>query len=122
MSEFDPDAFSRAWNAHNIDLIMAMSTEDCEFHASSGADPRGAISTGQDAVRAAYLAIFKTFPDAQWSNSRSTQIGENRFLTEWRFIATKADGTRLIVDGLDLLNISDGKVRVKNSYRKAITN
>jgi hypothetical protein len=117
---FDPDAFSAAWNAHDLDMIMAMSSDQCEYHASAGADPRGKVYIGQEAVRAAYASIFKTFPDAQWSSSRSTHIAKNRILTEWRFIATKADGNELKVDGLDFLEIDNGKVKVKNSYRKSI--
>ena len=118
---FDPARFSAAWNAHDLDTIMAMSSDQCEFHASAGADPRGTVYIGQEAVRTAYASIFQTFPDAQWSSSRSTYIAENRILAEWRFIATKADGSELKVDGLDLLEIDNGKVKIKNSYRKSIT-
>ena len=117
---FDPDIFSAAWNAHDLDMIMAMSSDQCEFHASAGVEPCGTVYRGQEAVRAAYASIFKTFPDAQWSSSRSTNVAENRILTEWCFIATKADGSQLKVDGLDFLEIYNGKVKVKNSYRKSI--
>ena len=120
MTGFNPDAFSTAWNAHDLDAIMAMSTDDCVFLASAGAQPSGTVYKGQIAVRAAYQTIFNTFKDAQWSSSRSTWIAKDRVLTEWCFRATKPDGTSLVVDGLDLLEISDGKVRVKNSYRKSV--
>ena len=120
MTGFNPDAFSAAWNAHDLDAIMAMSSDDCVFLASAGSPPSGAVHKGQAAVRAAYQNIFNTFKDAQWSNSRSTWIAKDRVLTEWCFRATKADGTSLVVDGLDLLEISGDKVRVKNSYRKSV--
>lgn len=120
MTGFNPDAFSTAWNAHDLDAIMAMSSDDCIFLGSAGASPSGAVHKGQDAVRAAYQTIFDTFKDAQWSESRSTWIAKDRVLTEWRFRATKSDGTSLVVDGLDLLEISGDKVRVKNSYRKSV--
>jgi hypothetical protein len=120
MFPFDSTAFSAAWNAHELDTIMAMSSDDCEFHSSAGSDPRGTVYVGPDAVRAAYANLFAAFPDAQWSDSRSTLIGESRVLTEWRFIATKPDGTKLKVDGLDVLELSNGKVKIKNSYRKSI--
>jgi hypothetical protein len=120
MTGFNPDAFSAAWNAHDLDTIMAMSTDDCVFLASAGSAPSGAVHTGQGAVRAAYQAIFDMFKDAQWSNSRSTWIAKDRVLTEWCFRATKSDGSSLVVDGLDLLEISGDKVRVKNSYRKSV--
>jgi len=120
MSTFDPDAFAAAWNSHDIDQLMAMSSEDCIFLASAGPAPGGTMYSGQMAVRAAYLALFKAFPDGQWTNSRATAIGENRVLVEWQFSATKSDGQPMLVDGLDILDITAGKVRVKNSYRKSI--
>jgi hypothetical protein len=120
MFPFDSTAFSAAWNAHDLDTIMAMSSDDCEFHSAAGSDPRGTVYVGPDAVRAAYATLFAALPDAQWSDSRSTPIGENRVLTEWRFIATKPDGTELKVDGLDVLELSNGKVKIKNSFRKSI--
>lgn len=120
MTGFNPDAFSAAWNAHDLDTIMAMSSDDCIFLASTGSSPSGAVHQGQAAVREAYQSIFQTFKDAQWSESRSTWIAKDRVLTEWRFRATKPDATSLVIDGLDLLEISGDKVRIKNSYRKSV--
>ena len=120
MSTFDPDAFAAAWNSHDIDQLMAMSSEDCIFFASAGPAPGGTMYSGEMAVRAAYQALFKAFPDGQWTNSRATAIGGNRVLVEWQFSATKSDGQPMLVDGLDILDITAGKVRVKNSYRNSI--
>ena len=88
--------------------------------ASAGREAEGARHIGPDAVRKAYRAIFEMFPDGQWTNSRATWLGPNRVLTEWRFVATNSDGTKLEVDGLDLLDLENGKVKIKNSYRKTI--
>lgn len=117
---FDPQKFGAAWNAHDLELIMAMSTDDCEFWASAGREAQGARHVGPQAVRKAYKALFETFPDGQWTNSRATWLNENRVLSEWLFVATKADGTRLEVDGLDLLELENNKVKIKNSFRKTI--
>ena len=121
MTEFDPDLFARSWNAHDLDQLMAMSSENCEFWASAGSGPNGTIHKGQAAVRQAYAAIFSAFPDAQWTNSRASVINDDQILTEWCFTATKSDGSQLAVDGLDILTIENGKVLIKNSFRKALT-
>jgi hypothetical protein len=121
MSAFDPNTFSAAWNTHDIDAILRMSTDDCEFHGSAGSAPSGNRHVGPVAVRAAYEAIFAAYPDAEWSNSRSTFLGPDRVLTEWCFKGTGADGKRIAVDGLDLLELRDGKVWIKNSYRKSVS-
>ena len=120
MSTFDPDAFAAAWNSHDLDQLMKMSSEDCIFLASTGSAPGGTIYSGQIEVREAYAAIFKAFPDGQWTNSRATSLGGGRYLTEWRFAATKPDGEPISVDGLDILEITEGKVSLKNSFRKSI--
>ncbi len=64
MFPFDSTAFSAAWNAYGLDKIMAMSSDDCEFHSSAGSDPLGAVYVGRDALRAAYATLFAAFPDA----------------------------------------------------------
>ena len=120
MSKFDPQRFSAAWNAHDIEAIMAMSSEDCEFWASAGPTPSGKVSRGQAQVRAAYLALFATFPDGQWTNGRAVFLSPERVLAEWRFVASRPDGSKLEVDGLDLLDLVGDKVRIKNSFRKSV--
>jgi ketosteroid isomerase-like protein len=36
--------FVGAWNAHDLDGIMASLTDDCVFWSSSGAHPQGGVS------------------------------------------------------------------------------
>jgi ketosteroid isomerase-like protein len=38
------DRFVGAWNAHDLDGIMASLTDDCVFWSSSGAHPQGGVS------------------------------------------------------------------------------
>jgi ketosteroid isomerase-like protein len=38
------DRFVGAWNAHDLDGIMASLTDDCAFWSSSGAHPQGGVS------------------------------------------------------------------------------
>jgi ketosteroid isomerase-like protein len=92
-------------------------TNDCTFEASAGSQVNGQRSDGQPAVRAAFAAVFATFPDAHWGNARHFVAGE-RGVSEWTFTGTRTDGTRVEVNGCDLLTFRDGKIAVKNSYRK----
>ncbi len=111
------DRFAAAWNRHDLDALMSMMTGDCVFDASAGPDVTGERSEGQPAVRAAYAAVFDAFPDAHWADARHFVAG-NRGVSEWTFTGTRADGTRVEVNGCDLLTFRDGKIAVKNSYRK----
>ena len=110
-------AFADAWNRHDVDALMSFMTEDCVFEASAGSDVCGTRYVGRDSVRAAFAEVWATFPDAQWCNARHFVHGE-RGVSEWTFTGTRADGTRVEVDGCDLFTFRDGKISLKDSYRK----
>ena len=111
------DRFAQAWNGHDLDALMAMMTDDCVFEASAGPHVDGQRSEGKHAVRAAYAAVFETFPDAHWANAKHFVVG-NRGVSEWTFSGTHHDGRRVEVNGCDLFTFRDGKIAIKNSYRK----
>jgi steroid delta-isomerase-like uncharacterized protein len=111
------ERFADAWNRHDLDALMSMMTDDCTFEASAGAEVNGQRNEGTRAVRAAYAAVFETFPDAHWANPRHFIAG-HRGVSEWTFTGTRKDGTRVEVTGCDLFTLRDGKIAIKNSYRK----
>lgn len=110
-------SFADAFNAHDIKAIMSHMTDDCVFEASAGPDVDGQKFMGQEQVKKAFEDVFATFPDARWSNPRHFITGERGF-TEWIFTGTKKDGMKVEVTGCDLFTFKDGKIAVKNSYRK----
>lgn len=111
------DRFADAWNRHDVDALMSMMTDDCVFEASGGSQVDGQRSEGKEAVRVAYAAVFAAFPDAHWANARHFVAG-NRGVSEWTFAGTQKDGKRVEVTGCDLFTLRDGKIAIKNSYRK----
>ena len=110
-------SFADAFNAHDLDEIMSHMTDDCVFEASAGPDVDGEKFTGQEQVRKAFEDVFITYPDARWNNPRHF-ISGNRGFSEWTFTGTRKDGTRVEVTGCDLFTFENGKIAVKNSYRK----
>ena len=110
-------AFADAWNRHDVDALMSFMTDDCVFEASAGPAVCGTRYAGREAVRAGFAEVWTTFPDAHWGHARHLVCGE-RGLSEWTFTGTRADGTRVEVNGCDLFVFRDGKIALKNSYRK----
>jgi len=111
------DAFADAWNRHDTDAILSMMTPDCIFEASRGTEVKGTVYTGQDEVRRGIADVFANFPDACWNRPRHFLAGD-RGISEWVFTATGPDGARIEVQGCDVFTFRNGKIAVKNSYRK----
>jgi steroid delta-isomerase-like uncharacterized protein len=110
-------AFADAWNRHDADALMSFMTDDCVFEASAGTDVCGTRYVGRDAVRAGYAEVWSVFPDARWAGARHLVLGD-RGVSEWTFTGTRTDGSRVEVNGCDLFTFRDGKIALKNSYRK----
>ncbi len=117
MTPADLQAFADAWNRHDVDALMTFMTDDCVFDASAGPGVDGTHYAGREAVRAGFAEVFKTFPDAHWGNAKHFVHGD-RGVSEWTFTGTRVDGVRVEVHGCDLFTFRDGKIAVKNSYRK----
>lgn len=111
------EAFADAWNRHDVNALMSMMTDDGVFEASGGNVVDGERYQGQQAVRAAYAAVFDTYPDAHWGNARHFVAGD-RGLSEWTFTGTLKDGKRVEVTGCDVFTFRNRKIAIKNSYRK----
>ena len=78
---------------------------------------RAQLRARQEAVRDAFAAVFQQFPDARWNDPRHF-VHDDRGVSEWTFTGTLPDGRRVEVRGCDLLTFRDGKIAVKNSFRK----
>lgn len=109
--------FSSAWNRHDIDALMRFMHDDCEFHAVAGPDVMGRSFIGRDAVRAGFQLAWETFPDARWLDAHHFVAGA-RGVTESTFHGTRADGKRVEARMVDVFTFRDGKILVKNAFRK----
>lgn len=112
------ETFMAAWNAHDVDGLMACMADDCRFNASAGPEAEGKSHIGRDAVRASYAALFSAFPEAAWTNGRHMVSGDSG-LSSWRFVGTTAAGKIVDVDGCDIFRFSGDLIALKDSYRKA---
>lgn len=109
--------FMAAWNARDVGALMACMAAECAFHASAGPDAEGRRFVGREAVRAAYAAMFDTFPQAAWT-ADSHHVAGDTGLSEWRFVGTDRSGKTVDVQGCDIFRFDGDLIALKDSYRK----
>ena len=112
-------AIADAFNAHDLEAIMAFFAEDCSLDMPRGPDPWGRRYTGKAAVREGLAGRLKGLPDVQYTDDRHWVSG-NLGVSEWLLTGTMPDGTRLRVRGCDHWEFHDGKVIRKDSYWKIV--
>lgn len=119
MSAPDLQAFLDAFNAHDVDAIMAFFTDDCVFDMPRGPAPGGRRLVGKDAVRDGVESRFAGIPDVRYGDERHFISGD-RGVSEWTLRGTQRDGTPIEVRGCDLFEFADGLIARKDSFWKII--
>ena len=131
MSEADPkatiDRYNEAWNAHDLDAIMAMHAPDMVFENHTA----GESAVGEEA-RDHIGSIFETWPDIEF-NTRRLYVREDLVVQEWTAVATHANqmkrgdltaeptGNRVTWNGLDVIPFEDGLVKRKDVYSDSVS-
>lgn len=111
-------AYGEAFNRHDVSALMSMMTDDCVFQTAGGPEIWGTRHVGAVAVRAAFNAVFTNFPDSRWTDAKHVVSGD-RGLSEWTYFGTRVtDNARVEVNGCDVFTFREGKIAVKNTFRK----
>ena len=110
-------AFNKAWNDHDIEALMSFMADDCAFHAVGGPELLGKRFIGREQVREGFELAWKNFPDAAWLDGEHFVSGD-RGVSESTFVGTRADGMRIEARMVDVFTFRDGKIAVKNAFRK----
>ena len=111
------EAFAAAWNRHDIDALMSFMHDECAFHAVAGPELLGRSFVGSAAVREGFQLAWQTFPDAAWLDGVHFVCGD-RGVSESTFRGSKADGTRVEARMVDVFTFRDGRIAIKNAFRK----
>jgi steroid delta-isomerase-like uncharacterized protein len=121
------ERYNAAWNAHDLDAIMAMHAPDMVFDNHTA----GESATGEDA-RAHIGSIFETWPDIEFS-TRRLYVRPGLVVQEWTATATHANtmrrgdlvaeptGNTVTWDGLDVIPFEDGLVKRKDVYSDSVS-
>jgi hypothetical protein len=112
--ETDPIAvvrrFNQAFDAQDVDAVMALMTDDCRFEDTS--PPDGHKHVGASRVRAAWETLFASTPPRAFSAEEIFAAGD-RVVVRWRY--SWGDGH---VRGIDVFTVRDGLVAEKLAYVK----
>lgn len=109
--------FADAWNRHDLDTLMSFMHADCVFHAVAGPDLLGRTFSGRTEVADGFKAAWTNLPDAAWLDGEHIVVGD-RGVSECTFKGTQSDGSRIEARMVDLFTFKDGKILVKNAFRK----
>lgn len=120
-------AYNEAWNAHDLDAIMALHAPGMVFENHTA----GESATGEE-VRAHIASIFETWPDIAF-RPRRTYVREDLAVQEWTASATHAKemrrgdlvaeptGERIEWEGVDVIPFEDGLIARKDVYSDSVT-
>jgi len=121
------DRYNAAWNAHDLDAIMAMHASDMVFENHTA----GEAAQGED-VRGHIGSIFETWPDIAFT-TRRLYVREGLVVQEWTAVATHTQtmrrgdlaaeptGERCEWDGLDVIPFEDGLVKRKDVWSDSVS-
>jgi steroid delta-isomerase-like uncharacterized protein len=113
-------AFLDAFNAHDVDAVMAFFADDCVLEMPRGPAPGGRRLVGKEQVREGIQSRFDGIPDIHYGDDRHFVCGD-RGVSEWTIRGTQRNGERIEVRGCDLLELTeDGRIRRKDSFWKIV--
>jgi len=108
-----------AFNAHDIDAVMAFFADECVLEMPRGPHPWGQRMEGREHVRDGLASRFTGLPDAHYGEDRHWVAGD-RGCSEWLLTGTGLDGSRIEVRGCDLFEFANGKITRKDSFWKIV--
>jgi steroid delta-isomerase-like uncharacterized protein len=121
------DRYNEAWNAHDVDAIMAMHAPDMVFENHTA----GERAEGE-AVREHVATIFGSWPDITFE-TRRLYVRDDLIVQEWTATAThsramrrgdlvaEASGKAVRWEGMDIIPVRDGLITRKDVYSDSVS-
>jgi steroid delta-isomerase-like uncharacterized protein len=122
------DRYNAAWNAHDVDTIVSLHTEDSVFENHVTGDR----NVGREEIGRAISGIFSVFPDLAFETRRA-YVRDDLVVQEWTArgthqgtmtrsgIEVEPTGRGVEYKGMDVIPIRDGLVARKDVYSDSVT-
>jgi steroid delta-isomerase-like uncharacterized protein len=121
------DLYNEAWNAHDLDAIVAMHAPEMVFDNHTAGE-----SASDEGVRGHIASIFATWPDIAFT-TRRLYVRDGLVVQEWTATATHAEemrrgehvaepsGRRVEWDGVDVIPFENGLVKRKDVWSDSVS-
>ncbi len=121
------DRYNEAWNAQDLDAILAMHAPDMVFANHTA----GETAAGGE-VRGHIASIFAAWPDLSFA-TRRLYVREGLVVQEWTATATHTQtmrrgdievppsGREISWDGIDSIPFEDGLIKRKDVYSDSVS-
>lgn len=113
------DAFTQAWGDRDLDALMGLMSDDCEFRASVGREP-GTTFAGRDEVRRGFeLFVGPAAPPAPPEvENEEPLVADDFAVTRWTLRWPQPEGPPVEVRGCDVFRFDGDRISLKDTYRK----
>jgi ketosteroid isomerase-like protein len=108
-----------AFNAHDLDRILALMTDDVVLEMPRGPDPWGRRYLGAAAVREGLGLRFKGLPDVHYGED-THYIDGDMGISQWTLTGTTPAGEKIKVRGCDFYTFRGDTVARKDSFWKIV--
>lgn len=110
-----------AFNAHDLDRIMALFADDCVLEMPRGNQPWGSRFEGRQDVRNALATRFEGLPDVHYGKVEHFVDAEAATgISKWTLTGSNREGKSVEVRGCDFYTFAGDKVIRKDSYWKIV--
>ncbi len=121
------DRYNEAWNAHDLDAIVAMHAPEMVFENHTAAE----VAVGAE-VRDHIAGIFEGWPDLRF-DTRRLYVKDDLVVQEWTASATHSkelrrgdivaapSGRRIEWVGMDVIPFEDGLILRKDVYSDSVS-
>ena len=112
--------FMKSWGMRDVNKILALMTADSVYRASAGPEP-GTTFRGAKEIREGLAAMFAhDYGSGSEVTVSNLFIAGNKAAWEWSYRWPEEPSRREEV-GCDFFEISEGKISLKNAFKKVLS-